>query len=215
MPTTVASVYSVTHPRLGSHAWLPSRLSPGASSRCRSSSTTMVSTYSSLEAIRSWSVAVSTNRPPSRETTVRAGRSVLANRPRPAMSEGRAWTAGCSQQAGSGSRTGEMPGRVLRQRRQQPVDVPVVGVRSYPHTQAALDAETESARRLGGVEGTGRGVDVARRQVASDVLGVVARERRQHGRRTPLRPPVQGDARQLGQPLVQSLAQPVLVLLQG
>src|SRR4051812_47743163 len=129
----VAREYWSTHPRFGSHAWLPNRLSPGARTRCRSSSTTTVSTYASLLAIRERRVAVSTRRPPSRETTVRTGRSAVAKSPRPAICDGRTATPGCSQQSGSGSGTLRSPtGQGLGQRVEQTVDVGVVVVRREP-----------------------------------------------------------------------------------
>src|SRR4051794_31778589 len=110
---------SSTQPRLGSQQWLGKPL-PRVSTRSRSAGPAV-----------------------SRSTTVRAGRSSVANTPRPAMSDRRSSTAGWSR-PGAGSGTGQE----LCQAGEQALDVAVVVVGRQPDPEPALGAETEALRGL-------------------------------------------------------------------
>src|SRR3954470_23158766 len=138
----------------------------------------------------------------SRSTTVPAGSSADANSPRPAMS------LACTSTSSSAT------GDELCERLQQAVDVAIVGVRREPHPEAALVTQPEPVRRLVGVERARGGVDVPARQVAAYLLRVVAGERREQGRRTPRRSAVERHPRQAAEGTLETVAQPVLVLLQ-
>src|SRR5689334_8655534 len=98
---------------------------------------------------------------------------------------------------------------------EQPVGVVVVVVGRQADPQAAVVAQAQPARRLEGIEGTGRRVHAQRGQVPVRVPGVAAAEGQQQGGGAPRGPGPDGDAGQGPDVLLDPVPEPVFVFLDG